>query len=65
MLNRLLEDTLRHQQKCELMYFHYAAKLYPQALANFVFSSSETERTFGKLRHRSVYHKLLRPQLQI
>jgi len=41
------------------------AKLYPQALANFVFPSSVTEPSFGKLHHRFVYHKLLRPPLQI
>jgi hypothetical protein len=41
------------------------AKLYPQAPANFVFPSSDTEPSFGKLHHRSVYHRLLRPQLEI
>jgi hypothetical protein len=33
------------------------AKLYPQALANFVFPSSDTEPSFGKLHHRFVYHR--------
>ena len=34
------------------------AKLYPQALANFVFPSSDTEPSFGKLHHRFVYRRL-------
>jgi len=60
-LSRLLVGTLRHQQKCVVMSFHYVAKLYPQALANFVFPSSKAGPSFGKLYHRFVYHRLLRP----
>ena len=37
------------------MSFHYVAKLYPQALANFLFPSSDTEPSFGRLHHRFVY----------
>ena len=39
------------------------AKLYVQALSNFVIPGYDTELSFGKLNHRFAYRSLLCPQL--